>query len=546
MPKAGAAPGFSAWGAYALALLGGLVTLALEMTLVRLLSPFFGATFYTWGAAITTIVLCIALGNFLGAELSARTVNKKHLLTGLLLASGLFQATVPLWGPAFLEAVATRVFLHGAPVMKINGVLFFVSLILAAPSLAPLCAVSPVLFALLGPKEEHPGRLAGRLMGLGTLGSCLGVLVANFVLVAYLGVKLSLLTLALFTLLGLVFTGLGLREKALSAGAALLFLLPGLTASRTPLKDHVTANPAALLLEEAETPYVYAQVFESGGFRYIGVNDGMYAYSKKPLARAGIYPFYTGSYWDIAMAGVMAKSNPELRHALVLGFGGGISYQLLRDHFPKAKVEAVEIDPVFARLAQEYFGVTPEKDTLHIADARPMLRSLKGPYDLIVLDVYHQNNIPFYLLTQECFQAITRLMPPDGLLAFNFAMPGENRGFLNRVLASLKPALPHQFVVPVHGGSNVIVLASAAPLTPRLALGRAMNVWRDKDETSLKYLASLAGQIARAEPALPGQAKPLTDDFAPAEQLTAQASMFYFREREARRKSAFGGRSKKS
>ncbi len=510
-----------------LVFLGGVVTLCLEMTLVRLMAPYTGSTVYTWGAAITTIILCLALGNFLGAELVARRSDRLRTLGGCIVASTVYQALVPLWGPGFLEWVADNVFFYGSNQAKVALVQFTMAFLLAAPSLVALSATSPLVFAVLSPHEEHPGRLAGRVMGLGTLGSCVGVLAAVFLGVPLMGVKLTLWSLAGVTALGLLLVA---GSRQLVVPAAVAWLLLGLGA-RGPLKTEITAQPGVLVLESAETPYTYAQVAEGGGFRYLTIGDGHVSYSKyDPSARLG-YPYYTGSYWDLALVSPMLLPDIDVEKIMVRGYGAGISYQQFVDHYPGARVEAVEIDPVFLTWSREYFGVDPGEGTVHLGDARPVMRSLDGPYDVVMLDVYLQSNIPFYLLTEEFFGELKAKGSPHMLLAFNFAFPGKDQAFLNPVLAAVQTAFPNVYLVRLPKRSNIIVLASAGELDPGGAVPRAAQRWSPLGEKRLRYLTAVTAHVSTAKQAQIPQVTPFRDDFAPAELLGSRALNDFFQGR---------------
>lgn len=62
---------------------------------------------------------------------------------------------------------------------------------------------------------------------------------------------------------------------------------------------------------------------------------------------------------------------------LVVGLGGGSLPLFVHDHFPKACVEAVEIDPCMLGVAARWFGFSQsERMQVHIADGLDYIASL--------------------------------------------------------------------------------------------------------------------------------------------------------------------------
>ena len=62
---------------------------------------------------------------------------------------------------------------------------------------------------------------------------------------------------------------------------------------------------------------------------------------------------------------------------LVVGLGGGSLPLFVHDHFPKACVEAVEIDPSMLEVATRWFGFSQsDRMKVHIADGLDYITSL--------------------------------------------------------------------------------------------------------------------------------------------------------------------------
>ena len=111
----------------------------------------------------------------------------------------------------------------------------------------------------------------------------------------------------------------------------------------------------------------------------------------------------------------------EIRSVLILGLGGGSVVASLRDKFGyKAKITAVEIDPVIIKVANDEFGIK-EDGKLKIVnqDAVTFVRHGSGVYDLIVIDIFIDDTIPAGIFQEDFWHALVRQTTPEASLIFN-------------------------------------------------------------------------------------------------------------------------------
>ena len=92
---------------------------------------------------------------------------------------------------------------------------------------------------------------------------------------------------------------------------------------------------------------------------------------------------------------------------LVIGNAGGTTARALAAEYPGIGIDGVELDPVVTQLARQYMGLDAIPN-LHVitADGREYLETTAQRYDLIVVDAYRTEYIPFYLATQEFFSLL--------------------------------------------------------------------------------------------------------------------------------------------
>src|SRR5574341_2184666 len=132
------------------AFIGGMATLAIEMTLSRLLGFFFGFSDLVYSFVIGTILIYLSIGYFVGGKLADRDPSARAFFR-LIIWTSLLIGVIPVIARPFLYnsalGIATvdipRIILWGVPVM----------LIIAAP-LALLGCISPYLIRLT---IENPG-----------------------------------------------------------------------------------------------------------------------------------------------------------------------------------------------------------------------------------------------------------------------------------------------------------------------------------------------------------------------------------------------------
>jgi len=110
------------------------------------------------------------------------------------------------------------------------------------------------------------------------------------------------------------------------------------------------------------------------------------------------------------------------RRILLVGLGGGYLPGFFSRFLPERELTVVEVDPLVAELAGDYFGFTPGPNIrLVLADGRDFL-SLSEPaaFDQIWLDAFSGNYVPDHLSGLAFLELCRDRLTPGGLLAQNF------------------------------------------------------------------------------------------------------------------------------
>lgn len=470
----------------------GAAGLGSEITVARLIAPYFGASTLVWANTIAVVLVALSIGYWLGGRWADRHPTRAGLATVVVIAAGTLGG-VPFVAEPFLRR-SERAF-ASLSVGTFAGSLVALLALVAVPMIL-IGTVAPWAVRLGLRDMADAGRTTGRLYAVSTAGSLAGTFAASLALIPYVGTRSTFLIFAL----GLaVVAAPTLPRRALVVPA---LLVGALLAPQGAIKP---AAAGTRVLYETETPYQYARVVEQrDGTRTLELNEGQAQHS---VFRPGTV--LTGGYWDSLLTLPAAVLSGPPRSMAVLGNAAGTVDRAYARYFPDTTIDAVEIDPELTRIGMRYFGLT-RRPQLHLvsADARPWLQGRSGRYDLIVIDAYRQPYIPFYLTTKEFFALVRDHLTPGGVALVNVGQPtGQTE--LQRVLGATMGSVFANVARDPVAATNTMLVASQRPIT-------AIRLSTAGFPTELAALADV--EAARLGRPLSG-GEVYTDDRAPVEQL---------------------------
>jgi spermidine synthase len=157
--------------------------------------------------------------------------------------------------------------------------------------------------------------------------------------------------------------------------------------------------------------------------------------------------------------------------------------------------------------------------TVEVQDARVGLtREGTGFRDVVVGDAFGGLAVPWHLTTAEVARQVARALRPDGIYAVN-VIDYPPSAFARAEMATLRSVFPFTAAVAApeslagRGGGNFVMLASAARL-PLDALRERLA------ERGTPVEIATGDRLV----AFAGDARVLTDDFAPVDQLLLRRS----------------------
>lgn len=183
------------------------------------------------------------------------------------------------------------------------------------------------------------------------------------------------------------------------------------------------------------------------------------------------------AYSRVAMVGLALI--PDDGRILFVGLGGGAMPMYTRAVMPNARVEVVEIDPAIVDVAQRFFGFRPDSQlVVHTADGRAFIEGAPpGSYDLVVLDAFSDDEIPFSLTTQQFLEAVRARLASGGVVVSNLWSSGSAYAPMVATYQSVFDEV-HLIRVPRHA-QRILVAGSAS---------------RDLDKPVLVWAARALGQ----------------------------------------------------
>lgn len=229
-------------------LLSGAAGLIYEVVWSRQLALFVGITTYAHAAVITAYMLGLATGSLVIGRWCDRCRSPLRLYAWLEVATGLYAAATP-WLCGWLQLV----YVDAAKVAGITGpvsnlVRFFLVLLLLLPPTFCMGGTLPAMVKAMTRAGPQLAAHTARLYGINTLGAVLGALMAGYVLMPVMGLRMT------------IFSGVLINMLV----AAIIFALDRKPARQEKGQEeyHVTAVP----YETSRVPPVALFLFAMCGF----------------------------------------------------------------------------------------------------------------------------------------------------------------------------------------------------------------------------------------------------------------------------------------
>ena len=427
---------------YVIVFVSGAVVLAIEIVGTRVLGPFYGVSLFLWSALITVTLAALSLGYAVGGRWADRSPRYSRL--GLILAAAGIWLLLTIWLKRPVIQIVEPLGLRGA-VLAAAMLLFF-------PPLTLLGMVSPYAIRLRAESLGEVGKTAGNIYAVSTVASVVAALGTGFFLIPYMGVN-RLIAMCAAALIAVALVAFRSERERPGAVAASL-LIPAVLGSLGAAAPIERVGYSDALVFHEQSAYADIRVLDYQDERMLLIDGGTHTIIDRQT-------FNTNFSYAMVMD-VPAHFFAEPSDLLLIGLGGG---SVARDYYRRGwRVHSVEIDPVVARVAQEYFWTEPDSANIHVMDGREFLIANDRKFSLVIMDAFGSSSIPFHLVTTEAFGLVKSRMEDDGVLAINIETREWHDILTRSLAATLRTQFKHVVALPIaeppNTLGNVILLAS--------------------------------------------------------------------------------------
>jgi spermidine synthase len=439
--------------------------MASEIGWIRALVLSIGSSTYAY-----TIVLGVYIAGLgIGSALSARFLNARSFGALQLLAALACLGSLHLLGrlPAFFG----RVFQDQVTSL---GTFSWTALAASAIALLPptvlVGACFPVVVRWLG-AHAGPARASGLLLAIATAGSTVGALVASFVSIPLAGVQGTLaMALFLHAVLGsFSLSFLGERRRAWPAFASTAIL--GLLFLRSPWDVRTIQSGPYIYGDERQgkddpRKVLFAKDDHVASVAVFEHPDGNRVLRIDGKTDASLSQIDLVTQLLTAHLPLAAHPRPE-RIALV-GLGSGMTLASCLKYDPR-ELHCIEISPAVVRASRLFDGETggPLADPrvkLHVADARSVLRSIEGNFDVILNE---PSNLWIAgmagLFTEEFYRSCEEHLADGGLMGQWLHAYGVTDDTFRDAVATFQKVFPHLTVWEMWVSGDYLFVGSKTP-----------------------------------------------------------------------------------
>jgi len=496
-----------------LVFVSGMASMSLEFAASRILIPVFGSSIYTWGSLIGVILTGLSLGYHIGGKLADKNPNFLKLCL-VIFTAGLYIIFIPFIAPtitsSFIQFVSDSQYAS----------LFAVFTLLIVPTFL-LGIVSPYAIKLATRRLAELGNVSGNLYSLSTIGSIVGTFLTVFILIPTFEINYIIFGLGVTLMVFSSLFGLARFPKVLTVFVVVVLLLffPSISLSSA---GNVMVHTGTLVYEK-ETLYSHLDVIDYGNIRtlYLDGNIHSQMYKDKPEELVNTYTkyFHLGFLF-----------NPNAKDVLFVGGGGFSGPKNFLSMYSDVHIDVVEIDPDVISAARDYFSLPVDNGSklmIYNDDARNFLSKTEKKYDLIILDAFSKNYVPFHLMTLEYFQLLGERLTSDGVIISNNigSMAGDRSDIVRAVYKTISQVFPSVYVFPTeHNSRNLQNIMLVAMKTPtEYSKDELRQLGSNNDNNNHNFSTALA-DLDYLEHLYEADLKTsdvplLTDQFAPVEIL---------------------------
>ena len=403
----------------------GFTSIAYEIVWTRMLSSVFLNSIYSFTTMLVTFLCGLSIGAVISLKLLKKNRDPLILLSIVEFAVGI-SAILLIFLFNFLPGMSQAILLFLQAKISVTWNLnvcaeFILAFMVMIVPCILIGITLPAGSVIITKEIRLLGRGVGSIYSINTMGGILGAALTGCILIPFMGVKFSELTLAGLNIgVGVVFflcaCNLAKTENRkfspLKKIIIPLFLLTAvITGIFCSLKDiRVWDTDGELLYYKEDAAATVSVIKEKDGNKKLIVNKKYTLGTSRAVAlqkRMGYFP-------------LLLHNNPK--DVLVIGMGTGITLSATVSYKSTKTVKCIEVISSVAHAAKEFFAVennrAGENDKVEIIidDGRNFLLINKEQYDVIISDLF----VPYHagagsLYAEEHFKICKERINDDGL-----------------------------------------------------------------------------------------------------------------------------------
>jgi hypothetical protein len=163
--------------------ISGGVVMAAELLSAKIIALYYGNSIYVWSAVLAITLGGLATGYFTGGYFSEHQKKKVILLTSL------FAVAILIFFMPFISSVI----LESTLKISLKTGIIISCLVFVFPPLFCFGMISPLIIGVIGQKISAPGKVAGIVFSISTIGGILFTFLTGYFLIPFYGLKTTCL-----------------------------------------------------------------------------------------------------------------------------------------------------------------------------------------------------------------------------------------------------------------------------------------------------------------------------------------------------------------
>jgi spermidine synthase len=488
----------------------GVVSMGIEILVGRVVAPDFGSSIFVWGSIIGVSLTALSIGYHYGGKRAGERATPRKIVR-LLIYTAIYVGGLVWVGDSLVAAAAT------IPLPERFASLPAVVAYLAVPTYI-LGFFSPYAAELL--HAETVGKASGHVYAVGTIGSIVGAFGTTFLLIPAFtttSIELFFALLLLGTAFGITLatTSGGDRQKAVTVDCAVSMLTVALAA---PGAVEVLSEDDALPGEtvyETQTQYQKLAITDHRGVRTMYLNGQ--PQSAMDLSDPYRHVFDYSRYMHLPF--LFAGDPDQIDRVLFIGGGGFTGPKHFVQEYD-VTVDVAEVDPAVVHASKRYFDVDESENlTIHTTGGRQYLQETETEYDLVVVDAFKKDQVPFQLTTSQFMELARSRLSDDGILYMNLisAPEGSASQFYRAEYRTMDAVFPNVYSFPTAGQASYVQNVEVVATKKESVVTQDQLAVRNRNrEVGIDLSSEIESYRATEETA---DVPVLRDDYAPVDEM---------------------------